>query len=126
MVQKFINEYIPKIFPMPDDFKFEFPHNIEKDDFPFYVTYYAEYPIFEPAEGGYYYPGRDAIWSEGFETKEEAEQFLDNFIREDGEDWEKYTDGYILHGKYIGEDQLAVIEANNEYLMRVAGYEPYQ
>lgn len=124
-----VNKYsdlINDMYPLPDKFKFEFPHNIEKNDFPFYVTYYAEYPIYEPAEGGYYYPGRDAIWSEGFETKEEAEQFLDNFIREDGEDWEKYTDGYLLRGRYIGEDQIAVVEANNEYLMRVAGYEPYQ
>lgn len=26
-----------------------------------YISYYEEYPIYEPAEGGYYYPGNRLI-----------------------------------------------------------------
>ena len=27
----------------------------------YYLTYYEEYPIYEPAEGGYYYSGCNAV-----------------------------------------------------------------
>ena len=27
------------------------------------ITYYEEYPIYEPAEGGYYYEGNEVTWS---------------------------------------------------------------
>ena len=29
-----------------------------------YLTYYKEYPIYEPAEGGYYYAGNEVAQSE--------------------------------------------------------------
>lgn len=29
-----------------------------------YFSYYQEYPIYEPAEGGYYYPGNKLINTE--------------------------------------------------------------
>ena len=116
-----------KIYPMVSDFDYEFPHNIEKGDFPFYVTYYSEYPIYEPAEGGYYYAGRDAVWSQGFNSEEEARQFLNDFIVEDGEDWEQDQDGrYTVHGKYIGQDQIIKLEPNQDYLSAIAGWHPYE
>lgn len=51
-----------------------------------YISYYEQYPIYEPAEGGYYYPGNclvdskrkskrqcrkdfENIWKEMFERK---------------------------------------------------------
>ena len=116
-----------KIYPMVSDFDYKFPHNIEKGDFPFYVTYYSEYPIYEPAEGGYYYAGRDAVWSQGFNSEEEARQFLNDFIVEDGEDWEQDQDGrYTVHGKYIGQDQTVKLEPNQDYLSAIAGWHPYE
>jgi rubrerythrin len=116
-----------KIYPMVSDFDYEFPHNLEKGDFPFYVTYYSEYPIYEPAEGGYYYAGRDAVWSQGFNSEEEARQFLNDFIVEDGEDWEQDQDGrYTVHGKYIGQDQTIKLEPNQDYLSAIAGWHPYE
>ena len=123
-VQKFIDDS----FPMPKDFEFNFPKNIEKDDYPFYVTYYAEYPIYEPAEGGYYYAGRDAVWSEGYNSEEEARECIEDFVneQEDKNEWEGYNNGYVLHGKYIGEDQYVKIEKKNEYLSDEKGWEPYQ
>ena len=29
-----------------------------------YISHYEEYPIYEPAEGGYYYPGNQLMSSE--------------------------------------------------------------
>ena len=126
--RKEYDELTDKLFPMPADFKFEFPKNIEKDDFPFYVTYYAEYPIYEPAEGAYYYAGKDAIWSEGVNSEEEAWDYVNDFVneQEDKTEWEKFSDGYLLRGQYIGEDQNIIIEPRDSYLSAVKGWEPYQ
>lgn len=121
------NDWINNQYPQVE-FKYDFPRNIEKEDYPFYVTYYSEYPIYEPAEGGYYYPGRDAIWSKGFNTEEEATEFMENEVANDDyiDNWERYTNGYISRGEYIGQDQMIVIEPKNAYLSEIAGYEPYQ
>lgn len=110
------------------EFEYDFPRNLEKIDYPFYVTYYAEYPIYEPAEGGYYYAGNDAIWSEGFNTEEEAWEYADKYVEQDDEwgEWQKFTDGYKLDGKYIGQNQYVVVEPKKAYLGMVKGWEPYQ
>lgn len=110
------------------EFEYDFPRNLEKIDYPFYVTYYAEYPIYEPAEGGYYYAGNDAIWSEGFNTEEEAWEYANKYVEQDDEwgDWQKFTDGYKLDGKYIGQNQYVVVEPKKSYLGMVKGWEPYQ
>ena len=118
---------IDKMYPN-QEFEYDFPNNLEKIDYPFYVTYYAEYPIYEPAEGGYYYAGRDAIWSEGFNTEEEAQEYADKYIEQDDEwnEWKKEDFGYHLDGKYIGQNQYVVIEPKKSYLGMVKGWEPYQ
>ena len=124
------SDFINDMYPLPNKFNYEFPHNIENDDYPFYVTFYAEYPIYEPAEGGYYYAGADAIWSQGFDTKEDAQLYADAYVKNEkadfNEPWEQYADGYTLRGEYIGEDQRVVIEPRNAYLHGVKGWEPYQ
>lgn len=124
------SDFINDMYPLPNKFNYEFPHNIEKDDYPFYVTFYAEYPIYEPAEGGYYYAGADAIWSQGFDTKEDAQLYADAYVKNEkadfNEPWEQYSDGYALRGEYIGEDQRVVIEPRNAYLHGIKGWEPYQ
>lgn len=107
-------------------FEYSFPKNIEKDDYPFYVTYYAEYPIYEPAEGGYYYPGRDAVWSEGFNSEEEAREFAKKYVTEDGDNWQEKSNGYELKGKYIGQDQSVNIEPQKAYLSAIAEWHPYE
>lgn len=110
------------------EFEYDFPRNLEKIDYPFYVTYYAEYPIYEPAEGGYYYAGNDAIWSEGFNTEEDAWEYADKYIEQDDEwgEWQKQDYGYVLKGQYIGQDQYVVVEPKKAYLGMVKGWEPYQ
>ena len=78
-----------------------------------YLTHYYEYPIYEPAEGGYYYAGREADASYEYETMEEAVEQFNKIIPELEED------GYIiredlgqayLSSKYIGDGEMWVIE----------------
>ena len=120
-------EFVNDMYPMPK-FDYEFPHSLEKDDYPYYVTYYAQYPIYEPAEGGYYYAGQDAMNSKGFNSREEAQAYADQLVSEDDyiDNWEKYSDGYLSSGKYIGQDQKIVIEPRKGYLSGIKGWEPYQ
>ena len=48
----------------------------------YYLTYYEAYPIYEPAEGGYYYEGRNAIkWWES-EDINELLNSISNFTEE--------------------------------------------
>lgn len=111
----------------PTDKKFVPPsrgENVETEDYPFYVTYYSEYPIYEPAEGGYYYAGATAAYSKGFETKEEAEAHLKELAEEEGMDI--VNDDYAqINTKYIGEQDHIVVETSKDYLSGESGYVPY-
>lgn len=125
-MRKFMKDYFDDKYPIKP-FKYKFPKHLEKHDFPFYVTYYQEYPIYEPAEGGYYYAGSDAVHSKGFETREEAMEYASELKNESGESgWESYSNGYMKEGKYIGEGERIVIETRNDYLSQEKGWEPYQ
>lgn len=123
---KFVKGHMDDKYPMKP-FKYKFPKHLEKHDFPFYVTYYQEYPIYEPAEGGYYYAGVDAVHSKGFETREEAMEYASELKSESGEDgWKSYSNGYMKKGKYVGEGERIVIETRRDYLSQEKGWEPYQ
>lgn len=120
---------IDKVYPKPDKYKMEVDPKIEIHDYPFYVSYYEEYPIYEPAEGGYYYAGNNAVHSQGFNNEQEAKKFMDEYVNSsmaDGEDWKPYGKrGYYVPSKYIGEQSYIILEPNKEYLSQVSGYEPY-
>ena len=114
-----------------------------------YISHYEEYPIYEPAEGGYYYPGNQLVASERkskrackknlLEIWEECKQDnTERGFREDNKDeWEQirrntheypwYFDrehNYIYKGSYyIGEGESYVIERNQG--SQEHGYEPY-
>lgn len=47
-----------------------------ENTYPYYVTLYYLYPIYEPAEGGCYYNGIGVDKSYGFQTYRQARQFL--------------------------------------------------
>ena len=42
----------------------------------FYVTHYTTYPIYEPAEGGYYYEGISMAETYGFNSLKRAKEYL--------------------------------------------------
>lgn len=40
-----------------------------------YISYYQKYPIFEPAEGGYYYAGNQVVESERMSKRKCRREF---------------------------------------------------
>ena len=108
----------------------------------YYLTYYEAYPIYEPAEGGYYYEGRTAVkWWESEELNELVdfipnlaenwyEMELTNYgtiedINKELEDW-----GYIIvaltHSKYIGDDMYLLLENEKAFQKYEAHWHPYE
>lgn len=114
-----------------------------------YISYYTQYAIYEPAEGGYYYAGNSLVESERKskrackkalleiweECKKENER---NGFREDNKDeWERIqsrTHEYpwkfnkefnriSRRGHYIGEGESYVIERHQG--SKNSGYQPY-
>lgn len=63
-----------------------------------YITHYEEYPIYEPAEGGYYYAGNQVVESERKSkraAKKNFEEIWEECLKEnerngfvDGADWD--------------------------------------
>ena len=76
-----------------------------------YLTHYQQYPLYEPAEGGYYYAGNEAFESFTFLTKWGAKRQLAKMRAElEADDFTVYDDKAILSSKYIGEGESWEIE----------------
>ena len=92
-----------------------------------YLTHYCEYPIYEPAEGGYYYTGREVAASYECDTMEEAiQQFNDMKVEleEDGFIIREDLHKAYLSSKYIGEGEMWIIEET--YGSHESGKQIYQ
>lgn len=91
----------------------------------YYVTHYIEYPIYEPAEGGYYYAGTRMVQSRAFQTWRKAKRHLRKLYKEclsDYKEMEKWN--HDLRGwyenpqhtyfgystKYVGQDEYIRLE----------------
>jgi len=108
-----------------------------------YLTYYEEYPIFEPAEGGYYYSGNQVCTYERLSkraAKKKIKQLYDELKADDSEPDSRYPGAPILRGSYdkwelinnnrlerrssyIGQGMSYVIE--RKLGRETRGYEPY-
>ena len=108
----------------------------KRDDFgldrkyPYYVTLYNEYPIYEPAEGGYYYAGLATEAVEGFDSFKEAADAIDGIAQElNSNDYnlvKKSTTEYRDEGdKYIGTGAVLCVENNKQFRSRERGRVPY-
>lgn len=77
-----------------------------------YLTHYEEYPIYEPAEGGYYYAGRQYTEYIECSSEEVAIHELNYVLKEDLEDLGFIVDKTraYLKGKRIGDSEYWVIE----------------
>lgn len=77
-----------------------------------YLTHYQEYPIYEPAEGGYYYyAGIEAFEYYRLASEKQAKRKLAKMKAElEEEGFIIYDDKAILPGEYIGEGERWVIE----------------
>ena len=105
----------------------------------FYVNYITEYPIFEPAEGGYYYSGetvQESIpcksWKKANRIyKEWKDWFREEYEYENGKIYEVVSGGvgkYInptlyFSARYIGEG--ARVEITRKQPMN-HGWHPYE
>ena len=110
-----------------------------------YVTHYEEYPIYEPAEGGYYYSGNQVVEHERL-SKRKAKQLLEQLWNDCKQDnlenygvkepdfdrdkygnriypWRRFGNLIIKHSKYIGEGESYVIERKLGKSTR--GWRPY-
>lgn len=90
-----------------------------------YLTHYQEYPIYEPAEGGYYYEGNEAQGYYRFLTMWGAKRHLAKMkaeLKEEG--FIVYDNRAYLASKYIGEGESWVIE--RAYGSRNEGKQIYQ
>lgn len=90
-----------------------------------YLTHYQEYPIYEPAEGGYYYAGNQAFEYYRFLTKWGAKRHLAKMRAElEADGFVVYTDYAHLYSKYIGESESWRIE--RKYGSHNSGWHPYE
>lgn len=106
-------------------FKPDRSNSLEREEYPFYVTYYEETPYYHPEEGGYYVAGRQAIMSKGFDNKEDALKFAKEAADKFG--FERIDDTwYHLGSRYIGEDDSVRVETKREYLSREEGDSVYE
>ncbi len=106
----------------------------------YYLTYYEAYPIYEPAEGGYYYEGRNAIkWWESEDINEllnSISNFTEEFememlpfdfddIKDELKKW-GYCVVALTHAKYIGDDEYLVMETERAFQKYEAHWHPYE
>lgn len=98
----------------------------------YYVTIYSRYPIYEPAEGGYYYSGIEMIESNEFREFRKAKRYLRKLYKQciadrDHEDKYWFSNGshtkFGVGGKYIGEGWYVVLEKKQGN--DVKGWQPY-
>ena len=110
------------------------------------IQRYERYPIYERAEGGYYYEGRepDEYPWEIFETKSEAIEALQKLVKESNESLSKIDDGrgetnegflvispcginaYSINHSYIGDGYDWYVEPINRRGRHRKGWQPYQ
>lgn len=109
-----------------------------------YVTHYEEYPIYEPAEGGYYYEGNEVVESEKMSRraakrrmkelweeakKENLEMYGEEEPigdpRENVYPWFRSADGNRIwkYGKYIGDGESYILERH--FGSEKRGWVPY-
>lgn len=83
-----------------------------------YITHYEQYPIYEPAEGGYYYAGNQITEYKRMSkraAKRELKELFD-ILRRDYNDpeypWVMSLDENMIYrgSKYIGDGESYVIE----------------
>ena len=76
-----------------------------------YLTRYEEYPIYEPAEGGYYYAGNQAVEYRRLNSMKQAKKILAKMSKElEDEGFIVSEHSAYLPSRYIGEGQSWRIE----------------
>ena len=89
----------------------------------YYVTWYDKYPIYEPAEGGYYYEGLDESYCYKFGTLKNAKKWLKKWAEEYGYKVSSNGKHAYEESHYIGEGTVIHIETVRG--IHTCGYHPY-
>ena len=90
-----------------------------------YLTHYTEYPIYEPAEGGYYYAGREAGTFYRLNSIKQAKRKLLKMKQELEEQGFVVGEEYaFLDSRYIGDGEQWCIE--KVYGSMNSGWHPYE
>lgn len=99
-----------------------------------YLSHYEEYPIYEPAEDGYYYAGNEIVESERMserQAKKQLAEFWEEAQKENemlpaNEQWVMRSDkrGIYKKSRYIGGGESYIIERHKGSKER--GWEPYE
>lgn len=88
----------------------------------YFVSLYEAYPIYEPAEGGYYYEGEHLVESFMVGSLKKARRIM----RREAERMEYTNIGFnscSKHGEYIGDSEYIYIETVKG--IHEHGYRPY-
>ena len=107
----------------------------------YYVSYIQEFPIYEPAEGGYFYAGEDVVWCNAYPTWKKAKRayrkaqrdFMERFCPWAGDNvrsvefggcnrWGEGSFTKYYDRSYIGQDEWVWI---TRFKPVRRGYEPY-
>lgn len=100
--------------------------------YPYYVTTYSCYPIYEPAEGGIYYSGSEISDVFGFNNRKDAIKYINKLYRKYKaepleEKWTFHTNAdntvFGANSHYIGDGWFVKLE--RKLGSCVHGYEPY-
>jgi len=108
------------------------------------IQMYERYSIYEPAEGGYYYEGREPVkYYDKYDTKQEAMKALEQLIKNKNESLSEVDDGrgdtnegylvigpsgihaYSVNHKYIGDGFDYFVEPINRRGRHKEGWKPY-
>lgn len=103
----------------------------------YYLTYYEEYPIYETAEGGYWYSGCNAMEWAYDESMDAIINYIPKFAKKldleiVAEYFFEYSEEFgsiviaIEKSKYIGEDRYICIENDTNFKSRECGWHPYE
>ncbi len=79
-----------------------------------FISHYEKYPIYEPAEGGYYYEGWELTeYAEVSEkdAQSELDELFEDIQKEYGEGYVRLNDRIEFYGKHIGEGDVCIIES---------------
>lgn len=91
------------------------------------VSHYEEYPIYEPAEGGYYYTGTELVETERLSRRQAKKKFakiVEELSNDEMDDWTYDGEWRITrYSKYIGEGEFWCIERREG--SHESGWKPY-
>lgn len=101
----------------------------------YYVTYSEYYPIYEAAEGGYYYSGKQKVEEHCFSTFKKAKRKFMKWFREtdlemdanyfEGNSYKSFSPHNMffgVNGRYIGDGYIVELTRKP---VKERGYEPY-